>query len=1177
MFSWARNACALVVSFALPVAASAQTPPPDAITGNAAPTTASTAITNFEEIKVSDPTKPLTLKYRGVYPSSETASLDGQGLVRTTDYTINYVTGVITWVRQVNPGQLFRITYQFDRNVQPVLTAGGTLRFNTITAPRPFGSEVTGVQHLTFTGDKTLAFSSTASFGELSSQGLLMFNTRQSGSTMFGLGLESGGPSSPDPSDSKFVLQSLSTGLMHGTVKFDYQDISSNFGNFAGVRAAGYDENTVNQLQKEAGLKRLGFSMQDVAVGGMKLTNSFKTVSDDNGSVSWKSFALQDGGFKFNFDARHVDLGFSRFSDMAESDRDQLEKEAGLARQDVGFSYASKTGGLSFASNQIKDENGQKIFKNDVQMNVKDWKLDFGNQSVASAFARFDSLTDQEKAQWATQSGVQRQWLNMQTGPVTKGGQPLKIAVEDISAKAGGEFKAADASVGGKNWALSYTERKTDQQLGLQANLPDAEVDKHVQAIATMYAPTGIATGPADRTSLVQGAALDRSGFRLTAQPLKGFNFDIEEVSLKGSQDEAYIQSLAMNGKNFDVTVKREHEGVNFFEAPQLFGFEQQRFGLLQGLDKTDFAMNWRMGGSKKLTMAMMDSDTTAGGAKRNSIEYTDKKIDVSLTTRSIDPGFGAVGTIPDGENGLLAALMGYKVTDFKANWTISSKMSFQALWENQDNDAQNIDTFDHNVLFNWDPNKTTHLSYTFFDTKSNNPLDLLYRSSLSSFLVSKDFGKMGKFQYMHQTQNQQDPTMAAAPTTTVAQAPGIDTTVPMGASVDDYLSYETKLDKNTSVKTEQSRTRYSDGSGSSTSANTISRSLTAHLGVSYTDLIIDRPGLDHDEKKNNYGVWFDLAKGMRFSYGIVRDLNPAVAGGNTANSTIGLTSGNVGTLHVDSAGYNVNSWDQTHNQVATNVAVKSSKPFKFGFFKEMQFNVGLDTSSDYGAFTKDNKLFNIGGKVGSNTFMVEYKSQLDATNHLGVDRFFKFETDQNDKKWIKASIKVKERETPLQGIQMIRDYSITVRPIKNFEITNQLLTNPEEQFRPDVLMGSVTSPWRANKYTLSYLSGKSTTIGATYEEKFDDLTRDYYRTSGINIDLFKGSASPLTFWYGLEQGGGTSGHQTAQRYYLKFYQRPGPNQAFNIFAGNISYDYLTGGFNRNNWTLNVDYELKFW
>ena len=1164
----ARNAFIALALLSLPLAVHAQTPA-DAITGNAAPTTSATGTPGIEMIPLKVLDAPIRLRFRGIYPHSDTVTLDGQALARGTDYNIDYISGVLYLMKQANVGQVLRLNYQYDASSQPAAIIHGPSGAQ-VAPPKQFAPEIGSAPHLDFANTKLLTFSTGLNFGGISSSGLLMITphaTPGSQAANFTGALDQG---------SQFLVQNFSTKFSHGTVNLDFQDISRNFTGFNLARAAGMDSNVVDQLQKEAGLRRMGFSMDDVTLGPLKISNSFRTVKDDGGSISWKSLGLQAGGLSLTYSARKVDSGFSRFADLSEKDHDQLMKEAGLDRQNLGAEYKAKGSDLSFMSSMIKDEFGGTINRDALDFSAKSWKLDLGQQSVSSNFARMDSLTDPEKALFGRENGLNRKWLNFQTDPLGKGGQPVIVALQNVSSPTG-VFRSEDVSLGGKNWSASFAERKMDQGFGLQANLADSEVDKNVQSIGKMYQASGVPTGPGDRAAFLQGADVDRSAFRFTLQPKKDWNLDLEQVTLRGSLDYASLQSFLFNTKNMDLTLRREHEGINFTEAPQLFGFEQQRLGNVPGLDMTNLAFNWRLGGFKKLSMTMMDSSSPNGGAQRDTFAYSDKKIDVSYASRNVDPHFSNANSLTDPENNLLASLMGFRETDFHMKWNLLPKMTMETLWADEKNDTTNADAFQHNFLLSWDPNKNTHLAYTMLDTKSDSALETLYRSRISQFLLSENLGKYGKLQYVHENDTAVDPNGNPAPATVGQQAPPPDPNLPQGDSSKDYFSYEAQLDKKTSIKTEQTLTRFSDGSKEDVSANTINRALTDHVGVSYTDLRIDRPGVDKDETKHNYGVWFDIAKGVRLSYGFVRDNNQIQ--GNTANSTIGLTPGNVGLLHVDALGLNTNSWDQLHNQVATNVQLKSSKPLSMGFLKNIQFNLGMDTSSDYSAWQRDNKLFNLSGNVGSNSFMVEYKSQLDSiTNEHGIDRFVKFETDQSDKRWLKASVKLKQRVIPGQGTTTIRDYSITMRPLKNLEITNQVLTNPEEQFRPDALLGSITSPWRVNKYKLDYHSGQSTSIGATWEDRINDITRDFYRTAGVDMELFKNSGSPLTFWYGMEQGGGSTPRQTAARYYLKFYQKPGPNQVFNIFAGNISYDYTKdSGFSKNNWTLHLDYEYRFW
>jgi hypothetical protein len=60
-----------------------------------------------------------------------------------------------------------------------------------------------------------------------------------------------------------------------------------------------------------------------------------------------------------------------------------------------------------------------------------------------------------------------------------------------------------------------------------------------------------------------------------------------------------------------------------------------------------------------------------------------------------------------------------------------------------------------------------------------------------------------------------------------------------------------------------------------------------------------------------------------------------------------------------------------------------------------------------------------------------------------------------------------------------------------------------------------------------------------------------------------------------MNQKGGM--HRLTQRYSLQFDQRPGPNQVFSLFVGNVSYQYsVPDTFRKENWTLRLDYQFRF-
>ncbi|HZH98214.1 MAG TPA: hypothetical protein VEX38_04530, partial [Fimbriimonadaceae bacterium] len=296
--------------------------------------------------------------------------------------------------------------------------------------------------------------------------------------------------------------------------------------------------------------------------------------------------------------------------------------------------------------------------------------------------------------------------------------------------------------------------------------------------------------------------------------------------------------------------------------------------------------------------------------------------------------------------------------------------------------------------------------------------------------------------------------------------------------------------------------------------------------------------------------------------------------------SNLSLSPGTVGGIQIGSASYAENRWDDINSQGITNLqfGTPKDKPIKrFLFINDLGFNFGLDTATDRTAWVRENRELGFNGRIGSNSFLVGYKSQMHGSGFRGIDRQVKLETDQREDRFFSASVDYKMRHLPQDEPTMIRKINLTLRPSKNLTLSNTLLTNPEEQFRGDVILGSLTSPLRVNKWNLSYKGSENLTLGATWEERLNDLTRESSRITGVNLDLFKATGSPLSLFYGVEQKWGNFTRQTAHRYWLKFDQRPGPNQIFSIFAGNVSYEHsIADGFKRNNWTVQMNYQLKF-
>jgi hypothetical protein len=251
-------------------------------------------------------------------------------------------------------------------------------------------------------------------------------------------------------------------------------------------------------------------------------------------------------------------------------------------------------------------------------------------------------------------------------------------------------------------------------------------------------------------------------------------------------------------------------------------------------------------------------------------------------------------------------------------------------------------------------------------------------------------------------------------------------------------------------------------------------------------------------------------------------------------------------------------------------------KPLKVGPFQDAKFTVNLDTGTDYSKMLHENKLFGGQGRLGTNLFGYEYKSQMDPTGNRAIDRTFKLTTDASDKKLVSLGVSYKGRTLPNNQTYIIRDYNLTFRPAKNVTIVNLLQTNPDVA-NPGALLGSMPQASRSNKWSMDYKSNPNMTVGATFQELINDQDRSASQTAGVTMKLFEKSGSPLQLFYGLEAADRVDLWRKTQRYSLQYDQRPGPNQTLSLFIGNLSYEHSVpvGTYSNNN-TLRINYQYRF-
>jgi hypothetical protein len=1124
------------------------------------PQVGGTPTVDLIRLRASGPGVPL--RYGNVVAGSERVMLEGQVLQRGPDYAMDYEAGVVYLKRAQREGQSLTVNYRYDtsgKRPNPNPGAGfGGFKFDLM--PGRLGMVMgLGMTERTADGNvltsNVFGFNNSFSFGGGQMKGVMLFGDRQQADT------ESLYEYRSDPRDtpqgrSQMVLQNLETGLMGGKVQLDYQDVSKNFTSFNSARDSGLDGKVVDQLAKERGLKRMGLSLQDVNLGGLSFSNSFRTVEDEKGSIEWRSLGFKNGGLDVQWDSQRVDKDFKRFKDISEGNRDQLAKEGGLNRERLAAKFDAGVGKLSLNQQQISEAAGGSVRRREVGLDTGNIKFNLGDQEVDSNFRRMGSLMADERKMFGEtrELGLKRQWMGLTASITGTGGQPLQFQSHMLSSK-DGKFQSQDFGVGGKTWSLEHSVRSVDKTFNSLGALSPEETNQHIQSIAKMYSPD-IKPKPEERNFFLQSRGLDRSYTRFGLTLFGDWQSEFRTVRVKGQNDEAVVETLDLGGKNFKFNARRQKLGEQFGEVMSLMQFERQQFGTIAGMERSDLGLTMKLGADRHLAASQTNIDTPGGGANRTSVAFADKRLEVQANAREVDPGFNQVRHLLDGEKDLLVGILGFKQRDFKVKWDLSSNLRIDAFLMDASSEQLEQERMVRNLALAWNPDKNTNLHYFKLEQRSNDPLDLLFVNNVERLTMSRDFGKGGKLRLMDER----------------TEYDGTQTNLVSFRK--QYLGYEAKLDEQTRLKTEQTRKSFDNGDHEHVSANTVSTQISNRVGVSLTDVSIDRSGDETSERKRNYGFWYDVGNNIRITYGYARHLLTDQPG--TLNSHIGVTPGTIGGVKMEGAEYKVNQWDDTRTQAFSKVMLSSAKPIRLGFLEDVAFRFSLDTAADHAKWLRENQVFGFTGKVGGHTLAYEYKGQMHQSGFRGIDRYFQFATNKSEKNWLHASVQYKLRTLPWDEQVMIRNFDVTAKPSKNLSVTHRLRTNPEEA-KGDAILGSITQAARSNEWNVDYKQDGNVTVGGSFKELINDRNRTMTRVSGLNVALFEKSGSPLRVFYGVEQADVRDDRKNTIRYHLQFDQQPGPNQSLSFFVGNVSYvGAFSSDWKPNNWTIRVDYMLRF-
>jgi hypothetical protein len=1116
------------------------------------------------------------LRFGNVIKNSELVFLNGVRLKAGLDYSVDYAVGVIYVSRSYRDGDGLSIQYRYDP--RPVVNSGSavaglpTMKLNLL----PGGLSM----HLGFGQTersqdgkilRSNLWGTRNNFGGsgMGLSGAYFTGSRLQENVQSGLSYDSqakGGQASGETGNSSFLVQAFNYAI-GGKGKFsaDIQDISSNFTGFGAVRDAGYKDDQVSSFMREKGLKRQSMGLSDVSLGGLNFSASQKSVNDGSKGIKASSYSMNNGGLSFSHSTNEIDRGFSRFKDLGVADWQQQSQSQAIRKSSDVASLKSSFGSLSYNTTSIEDiEKSLSIRQNRMGFDSTKFGFEYTTQEVDKGFNRFEA----DRGVFGLEAGLKRQNFNLTKGIIGKGANLLfaQSKVGDDN----GDIAKTDVSIKGNTWSVSSSSIGVDSKFNRFGSLNPAETDANINSIAQMY---GVAANAGqERYPFSRSAGITRDNKTLSMAPTKSSTLKVSSTELTGANGKGTNNTLDYAGKGLKFNIRKLDLGAAFSEVTNLMGFEQRVLGSVVGLARTDIGLNLNMGKKGVFDANFMSAQLGTGVMDRTKLAYNGQGIEAYYNNRNVGKDFTAAGQIEDPERGYLASLNGFNQTDSRLKFAPLKNLKLDYSRSSAYNQISTEFRDNEQLFVEMLVSKNTQFGYTKIGQINKTSNSTLLANSLERMSINQRFGASSVSVVTEKKENG-----------------GLNAAADSNKTI---VAVETRLDDKTSIRTEQTKTAFSDGNKEDINSNTISTKVTKNFGLSVTDTSINRNGSDHDEKKKNIGMWYDFGKGVRATFGQVRQMTGESSGfsntgfgfGQDVNNFVPgqpLAPVNGANLNGTAFGYSnlSNTWDDQlgRTQAFSSFSLATSKPFRVGFFEKSKLNVNTYMASDNSRWLKEDIAASFESNVGKYGVGFQFRGQVDQQGKRAIDRTFRVKTDPSDKAPLSASMTYKQRAMPDGKEYAIRDYQLTWKPAKGFQLSNQIQTNPEGPLNPNIVLGTAPMAQRRNVWRADLTGSKKFTFGGQFDEMVDDALKTTRRTAGMNLSLFNDSGSPLGLFYGIEQNDSSAGRNSYVRFGLSFDQKTSVNQVFSLSVGNQGWLQNTNNSlaGKNDWTARMNYQWR--
>jgi|GEM_PF-7019141 len=605
------------------------------------------------------------LSKANIISKTDFVSIGIKRMVRGTDYSINYNTGSLQFNSVVKAGDSIRVDYRYKGDGSPVRNV-----VDPSTSLLKFGSDKSNAV-MSF-GYRTADASTGASAADVLTYGLNTNMSFNNSTKLTGL-LFSATPESPNRIDysaeqktaprqtgettakkGNLLVQNLDSKLGKVAFTATYQSVDQTFQGFQTMRESGkVDQNVINQLEKQKGTKRTGFTAMMPTGKNTSLQVTNDTLADTTGAIKTQSISL--GGPKLQMNMKTIDNSkdFTHYTD------DQQRKESGIKRTYSDFKLADKFGTLAFSSNRIQDNRSDKSAGIDTQamsFQTASLSISMTSRNIDKNFVRGNDLAEAERAQLASERGIKRNTMSiaMRTSKTSSLAFNSSTIKDNLSGQSTG-IDARGFSFTTTGMTLSVNTRVVDKGFTRANDLAEADKAQIGAEVGTKRTATALSmrTGKKiDKSAAWSSFSESRIDADNTHYARRNMDatlgkLRVQAISQTMDRDFNRIAALNWNDRVEMALAARKQFDVNS-SAGQVNQDDINRTYNETGLNRSNYAFQFDDKGYA-ITAAMSNiktTDASQGGVQRTAFTLNTPKYNLYYKRHDIDAKFNRLSSL---------------------------------------------------------------------------------------------------------------------------------------------------------------------------------------------------------------------------------------------------------------------------------------------------------------------------------------------------------------------------------------------------------------------------------------------------------------------------------------------------------------------------------------------------